>query len=139
MLLTSFCLLNLKLATDASGKKWFQLKALHFDAAGSAPAQPGHIIGKSAARPIVIAWLVASGEFSCCLAVAVATRPPIGDVCILSACDAGQLLLTIFLLGDDYCPIGNSPRLPRAMLFASVPSVRCARLHGPPVGGYGQW
>jgi len=109
------------------------------DAAGSAAAQPGHVIGKSAARPIVIAWLVASGEFSCCLAVAVATRPPIGDVCILSACDAGQLLLTIFLLGDDYCPIGNSPRLPRAMLFASVPSVRCARLHGPPVGGYGQW
>jgi len=30
MLLASFCLLNLKLATDASGKKWFQLKALHF-------------------------------------------------------------------------------------------------------------
>jgi len=53
------------------------------DAAGSAAAQPGHVIGKSAARPIVIAWLVASGEFSCCLAVAVATRPPIGDVYIL--------------------------------------------------------
>ena len=59
------------------------------DAAGSAAAQPGHVIGKSAARPIVIASLVASGEFSCCLAVAVATRPPIGDVYILSACDAG--------------------------------------------------